>query len=689
MSKNLLVFAITSLCFSPFLTQAQTQVRKELVLETSELNVNFSTDSNSLNWTGFTDKSTGKDLIDGGSALFRLDYVDAKGRQNFIFSNGTWDSVVHNATAQSLHLEMQRDGIVQINLDFAVHGSELQSKISVAGLDPEIKITAFHYPYVEISHLGGENDTNHLLLPSKSGKLLSGIMDDGTPFSFSGIYPSGEVPLPFGAYYDGRSGMYFATHDPDNYEKEISVSVIQYPDHRRLLADFAWPMPNDRTTFTLPGTQVLRVLHGDWYDASQIYRTWASAETPEKFNRLPTDLDRYDFSVIGPCNPSANCLGEMRTFQQQLGLPLLFHWYGWHQIPFDKDYPHYFPANPGFQNLVRELESSDVHVMPYINALQWDHTLSDFPPEDAVVNAGGDFIVFPNTTLAQMCPTREHFHQTLSNVTNELFSQNLVSGIYLDQMAAVRPGECRNPAHHHPDRGGNWWTHDGYNRLLSALEKTRPPGAFFTSEWVNEAYVGKIDGMLTNYFVANGQVPLFNAVYNDAVRTFGRYHVQGPDVVKAYRMKIGQSLVYGNQLGWLDTDLIKNKEIVTLSIGLSRLRSRYQAFFNGRMLRPTYVASSLEPVTANWNFYGSNVMVSLPPVLGGRFVNTLGEHITALVNLSEIAVSLSCDTQQGMSYWTNLGTVVTKGVFNSSASISLAPGQALILERDVSTCRVG
>jgi hypothetical protein len=31
-------------------------------------------------------------------------------------------------------------------------------------------------------------------------------------------------------------------------------------------------------------------------------------------------------------------------------------------------------------------------------------------------------------------------------------------------------------------------------------------------------------------------------------RTFGRYHVQGPDVVKAYRMKIGQSLVYVNQL---------------------------------------------------------------------------------------------------------------------------------------------
>ena len=32
-----------------------------------------------------------------------------------------------------------------------------------------------------------------------------------------------------------------------------------------------------------------------------------------------------------------------------LGVPVMAQWYRWHQIPFDNDYPHYFPAKPGFE----------------------------------------------------------------------------------------------------------------------------------------------------------------------------------------------------------------------------------------------------------------------------------------------------------------------------------------------------
>ena len=40
---------------------------------------------------------------------------------------------------------------------------------------------------------------------------------------------------------------------------------------------------------------------------------------------------------------------DVRTAMDYLGVPVMAHWYQWHQIPFDNDYPHYFPAKPGFE----------------------------------------------------------------------------------------------------------------------------------------------------------------------------------------------------------------------------------------------------------------------------------------------------------------------------------------------------
>jgi hypothetical protein len=49
-----------------------------------------------------------------------------------------------------------------------------------------------------------------------------------------------------------------------------------------------------------------------------------------------------------------------------------FHWYNWHLIPYDNDYPHYFPTKPGFIEGIRELQEAGIRVMPYINGRLWD-----------------------------------------------------------------------------------------------------------------------------------------------------------------------------------------------------------------------------------------------------------------------------------------------------------------------------
>lgn len=62
-------------------------------------------------------------------------------------------------------------------------------------------------------------------------------------------------------------------------------------------------------------------------------------------------------------------------------VPVGFHWYLWHKIPFDNDYPHFFPAKDGFVKAVRDLEDAGVRVMPYINGRLWDADLDDFKSE--------------------------------------------------------------------------------------------------------------------------------------------------------------------------------------------------------------------------------------------------------------------------------------------------------------------
>jgi hypothetical protein len=66
------------------------------------------------------------------------------------------------------------------------------------------------------------------------------------------------------------------------------------------------------------------------------------------------------------------CVPIVKEFAKFMGVPVGFHWYNWHQIPFDNDYPHYFPTKEGFAEGVRELQQSGVFVMPYINGRLWD-----------------------------------------------------------------------------------------------------------------------------------------------------------------------------------------------------------------------------------------------------------------------------------------------------------------------------
>ena len=180
----------------------------------------------------------------------------------------------------------------------------------------------------------------------------------------------------------------------------------------------------------MSGEAVWQLLRGDWFDAAQIYRQWAMqhakwwpalgpdgrADTPLWMRELPA-------WALASGSPES-VVPQMKRFAEALGVPVGVHWYNWHQIPFDNDYPHYFPTLDGFEEGVAELQRGQVYVMPYINGRLWDTrdrgqedfeftkvarpaATKDEKGEPYVESYGSKETDGSPVRLAAMCPTTE------------------------------------------------------------------------------------------------------------------------------------------------------------------------------------------------------------------------------------------------------------------------------------------
>ena len=111
-----------------------------------------------------------------------------------------------------------------------------------------------------------------------------------------------------------------------------------------------------------------------------IYQAWAQEHAPwwpPAPSKRPSRIQ--DIAVWAQLvGDPETVVPQVLKFAKYMGVPTGFHWYTWHQIPFDNDYPHYFPAKDGFIDGVRELEKAGIRVMPYINGRLWDAELEDF-----------------------------------------------------------------------------------------------------------------------------------------------------------------------------------------------------------------------------------------------------------------------------------------------------------------------
>jgi hypothetical protein len=479
------------------------------------------------------------------------------------------------------------------------------------------------------------------------------------------MYPNGWCTMQMMAVYatDVRSGLYYACHDPNASTKRIVQRRTEHDPAIRLTFDVPAP-DQDRpgTVFAWPGVAVWGLLRGDWFDAAKQYGAWVErhaawwprlgADGRPDTPRWMRDLCAWAQTGGAP----ADCVEPVKDMQRRLGVPIGFHWYNWHEIPFDNDYPHYFPTKPGVAEAVADLQSSGVHVMPYINGRLWD--TRDRGAEDyqftsralPAATKGPDGKPFTETygskesdgspvRLAVMCPTTPLWRNVIHDTVLRIMTEVGAKGVYIDQIAAAAPVLCMDGSHGHPVGGGHWWTRDGYWPLLGAIRDHMPVGHMITSECAAEPYANRLDAYLTWDWQGDGMVPALPAVYGGAVQYFGRNYAAGATTRDdALCMKMGQQLVFGEQIGWLAPSIAAEPIPGAMLKQVVLARHRNVRFFSsGRMARPPRLQGDLPEVRADWAWYGET-WVTTPAVLTGAWLRPR-ELLLIFVNVSANAVT--------------------------------------------------
>ncbi|MFQ6041538.1 MAG: DUF6259 domain-containing protein [Candidatus Poribacteria bacterium] len=534
-------------------------------------------------------------------------------------------------------------------------------KLEVENENSEWSLWWVTFPQVAIAEL--REDTG-VFFPRAPGEVKKGLWR--REFRHQGLYPEPWTTMQFMAVYDGENetGLYLAIHDPLANAKEITVE--SRPEERSVIFTFNHPAENMSVAgnnFTLTGKAVWKLLRGDWFDAAMIYRNWLRREA-RWFPELTAENGRSDTPQwmrelpvwTTASGDRAQVVSRVREFAEYMDVPVGFHWYGWHQIPFDNDYPHYFPVKEGFAEGVRELHAVGVFVMPYINGRLWDTRdkgVEDYQFTNVALPAatkdenGQPYIESYGSKetdgspvrFAVMCPATALWQNRVRDICLRLFNEYNVDAVYIDQVAAMSPKLCLDKTHEHPLGGGHWWV-EGYWKMLQSIREAMPEGRMLTTECNSEPFARWFDGYLSWTWQHNGQVPAFPAVYGGAIQMFGRAYRGGETKDLALRMKAGQQLVFGEQIGWIDPGVIHEKENAEFLRQIVRMRWHLRRYFYaGEMARPPQLEGEIPQVKADWQWTGEWWVTTDSVLTGAWRLPQENKLVLMFVNVSDEVVS--------------------------------------------------
>ena len=328
-----------------------------------------------------------------------------------------------------------------------------------------------------------------------------------------------------GYYFDsrrlevrGNGADYFVSED----KKSIRIEIIHAYSKKITTYDAAYG------TFS-----------GKWFDVADIYRSWREKHplfSEVKPHNALKDIDLW----IWNRGPISEVIPPVLELKKRLpGRKLALNWYWWHAIPYDTEYPDFWPPREGidnFKSAVKLLNENDIYVQVYINGVCWDvdgKSWGEGGLESCMINRDGKvvsnmFNTYTRHRLGYMCGEGMIFRRRMVELVKTLQSCGL-NGQYMDMVSHMGVHHCYNPRHKHAP-GDVQVMLDGYRDMIDDIHAELPDYPI-TSESCGECFLDKLSGVTVCNSISNEHmhkdnftvIPLFPAVYHGQTVLFGNY----------------------------------------------------------------------------------------------------------------------------------------------------------------------
>ena len=531
---------------------------------------------------------------------------------------------------------LEDDGFdnISVNIKGTTDGEKISWKTEIVNNNPHCTVLFADYP-----HLCFEGSDYDAFLPKYGGIVEKNIMtkDYGHKIDDMLSYPCGfHYTMQYFAFFNDENSLYTAVHDETGALKRFGFEVSKETRTIEFVCRYpAIGMGQSKNSFTLSGEMVWQCFDGDWYDASLIYKDFVvnnakwlgekyRPDTPESFKNIPLWIMDWLPNLADNPDPLPESVRPKEEnpdperwikrpieLKEKLGIPIGYHLYNWHQIPFNNDFPHYFPEKDGVRGGIKRLKENGISVMPYINAKLWDtldkedtdFEFSSKAKKWAAKKLDGSVYTEQHAshektgelcTLAMMCPSSEFWHDKMSEIVGKLFYELGVDGVYMDQIAASMPRPCCDKNHGHAPGGGSWWV-EGYEKMLERLQREKPDYGYLTTECNAEAFAKYMDGFLTWVWLHSNSVPAFSVIYSQYVTMFGRNtNGKKADDTPFFKSNLAQSFLFGQSLGWINPQVLSDSEKYEFLAKIAKLRyEKTRIFTRGTLLRPPSVSSDV------------------------------------------------------------------------------------------------
>lgn len=540
------------------------------------------------------------------------------------------------------------------------------------------KYTVFYFNYPQISGLGkinGNAEDDFLATPHYLGRLIKNPAS-GKLLNGSRLFRSNNSghSMHFDAFYSkSGDGLFFGVWDGEQNCKRwdltssavngFSWSCVNLPDNMKSPAPQKWAIPYPIE---------LRSFSGDWYDAAQIYRSWAIRQ---KWCGKGTLLQRRDKDIPGwfldmtlwlhvsvdnlLYGQKEDCEKYFSDFKDhRIGI-WLTHW-GLDNRRYDFPNPDRFPLTAKDKKVLDMLQKSSYPVSGYIQLTAWSRSMPSFKAnpgaeKNLLRNFYGQILSWGGSGFrkeSMLAYPGELWRKVLNSFTDRMVRSGF-SVAYLD--SGNHGGAHLNFTPHCTKTSGGGSDYVENNRRLMtqirASGRKINPDFCITTESFWEGNLHCLDAVLCvnspSAYLEGSRVtaiPLAPAVYNDYALLFATHYGRGDLTGQARGLiaKTAQALLWGIMPGWeLPHAMYRFSDPERVRRSSKQRMEAFDAgrkfFVYGKMLRQPEIIGDNPLLTIPWGIGWQDRVytVKSPAVLASAFRAPDGTFAIMLYNLDE------------------------------------------------------